>query len=90
MAVRVARYLEPTYEGRLEIKGQAKAFYGLRSQVVHGSKPKGDPAQTASDGLRICARVLQKIVADRCMPELDELDLGPTSPPTFPPVAPNE
>lgn len=79
VAVRVARYLETDYEARLDIKSKAKAFYALRSQVVHGSKPKGDPAQAASDGVRLCARVLQKIVIDCCMPDLDELDLGPST-----------
>lgn len=81
VAVRVARYLESDYQARLTLKGQAKAFYRLRSQVVHGgkSKPKANenPTDVAYNGLRLCSRVLQKIVADRCLPNLDELDLGP-------------
>ncbi len=79
IAVRAARYLEKTFALRSILAKQTKDFYHLRSQVVHGYKQSPEADAVAGHGLKICAKMLQKIVAERRLPNLSMLDLGPDS-----------
>jgi len=60
----------------LAIRRQVADFYTLRSKAVHGAhKTKPADSETAAQGLKICSRVLRKIVELKTIPTWAEYEL---------------
>lgn len=81
LSVRTALLLAQTLEERIAIAERVRKFYGLRSDVVHGSAPKKEAAnrQIAEDGLALCVSALRAVVrsGEAPSPEDWELSGGP-------------
>ncbi|RVI59071.1 HEPN domain-containing protein [Sinorhizobium medicae] len=81
LSVRVALLLGRSLEERQQIAKRVRAFYELRSNLVHGNVLKNEMRneQIAMDGLSLCLAAIREVVmrAEVPDPELWELTGGP-------------
>ena len=83
ISLRAALLLESDPERRDQVRKIVKKFYGIRSKIVHGQTP-GKPYETAdvecvNEGLRICTRIISKIVQNGAITDMSNLELGKTT-----------
>lgn len=78
VAVRAAKSLENTLEGRKAALKAIKAFYDLRSKTVHGgsSKGPGKDREVSQEGLLMVGRAIEALVKRGRAFDVSELDLG--------------
>ena len=78
LAVRTALLLARTADERSAIAKRVRKFYGLRSDVVHGSAANKDVAnrQIAEDGLALCVSALRAVVMSGEVPKPEDWELS--------------
>jgi hypothetical protein len=70
----IARFLHPIDADARKAKFEAvKKLYNSRSSAVHGSKIKGDLAQSVEDSAELLKNLIRQSIINKGIPKEDEL-----------------
>ncbi len=77
LALRAALLIGSDIEERKKVRKQVQEFYRLRGKVAHGEH-RSDPndSTVVVDGMKVCARVLSRIVELKAIPHWPDFEIG--------------